>query len=456
VAISPLLITCGNDTSSEGGVGGSGISMGRVSQIGSVYVNNIHYNTDSAVFVINGSETNMGLADIGVGMVVHLTGTKNVSDGTGFAERITYESLLVGPVDMEFNPLEKQIKVMGQTVLINDDTVVVDDLNDPVLTVSQLSANNIVEVSGYPVTSGVILATRIELKHGAHAYKVSGIVSSLDAASNGIIIGELAIDLSVIGQPLPEVGDYVRIVGRQQPSGGLFRADTLSIIQTDDLASDGEEFSLEGVITTQLDPLSHLFSVNGLIVDASATPYSTDETSLAAGRLVRVEGIMLDNVVLADEIELASTHARREKIGTTLESGAVDIDARTVTLMGKTVNITNSTIFENDKHGASTFSLEQLKRGDFLTAKVIDNNGEFTAIKLELDYTPSRYNATMEGNPSDLGGGYIEILGVMIDTSNVSGYRFQEERIEVTGNYDTATRILTATRIEEDDDDRHD
>ncbi len=450
VAISPLLITCGN-TSSEGGVGGSGVSMGRVSQIGSVYVNNIHYNTDNTRFIINGSETNSGQTDISVGMVVHVTGSKNSISGTGIADSLTYDSLLVGPVEARYSSPEKQIKIMGQIVHINDDTVMEDNINKPALTIEQLSVNTIVEVSGYPVVPGEILATRIELKSNTDLFKVSGSVGSVDAANNGFTIGGLTINASASGQTLPEIGDFVRVTSQQPPHGNIFHADSMSVVQTDGLAEDGEEFSLEGVITTPLDPVSHLFSVNGLVVDASATPYRTDVTSLAAGRLVNVEGVMLNNALLADEIDLASSSTEREEIGAVLQNGAVNLSARTVTLMGKTIHITNSTIFENDRRGESTFSLDELQAGDFLQAKVIDIGYQITALKLELENTPSQHNATLEGSPNDLGGGYIEILGVRIDTSGVTNYNFADERIEVSGNYDSATQILTATHIEEDD-----
>ena len=50
-ATSLLLSSCGGGgTTSEGGIGGTGVSSGRVSQVGSVFVNGTHYDTDGAEF----------------------------------------------------------------------------------------------------------------------------------------------------------------------------------------------------------------------------------------------------------------------------------------------------------------------------------------------------------------------------------------------------------------------
>lgn len=461
LAVSLLLIGCGpaDDQVAEGGIAGTGVSMGRVSQIGSVYVNDIHYNTDNTRFVINGNE-NGDLTDIGVGMVVQVTGSKDSTTGTGVADQVVYESLLVGPVDILFEPTTHHIGIAGQTVHINDDTVIEDNLNNPALTVDQLLLNTLIEVSGYPSSPGEILATRIELKSYTDVYKVSGLVSAVASANGEFTVGGLTIDASAIAQ-LPAVGSFVKVEGPLPPGDGYFTAESVTPVQTSGLAGDGAEFTLEGVITTRLDPVTHLFSINGQTVDASLTPYSIDEMALAAGRMVKVDGIMDGDVLLAEEIELDTTRSARETIAFVLQNDTVDLDARTVTLMDKTVHITNSTIFENDRYGESTFSLDELQAGDFLAARVVDNNGELTATKLELDDAPYSYSASLKGYPKNLGGGQIEILGVTIDTSGISGYTFKRERTEVRGQYDLLTGILIATRIDgesdgDDDDDDDD
>ena len=75
------LISCGggNTTVAEGGIGGTGISMGAVTGFGSIYVNGVKYDTTNTRFTSNGSiETDQ--SHLSKGMVVVVRGDIN-SDG---------------------------------------------------------------------------------------------------------------------------------------------------------------------------------------------------------------------------------------------------------------------------------------------------------------------------------------------------------------------------------------
>jgi hypothetical protein len=461
IACSLLLSSCGGGgTVAEGGIGGTGISMGRVAQVGSVYVNGIHYNTDNAQFTIDGNSSST-LNDIGVGMVVRVTGSRDTATATGVAESVVYDSLLLGPVDVIFDSSNSHIGVMGQVVHINTDTVFENRTVDDTLTLDTLPLDSLVEVSGFPDTlTGEILATRVVLKSSVTRYKVSGIAGDTDPLNTSQFnIGGLTIDTSA--SP-PTAGTYVAVESSLPPDTSttppLFTAESVTPIGNSDgtIAADGQQVDLEGVITGGLDS-NDLFVVNGQIVDASLTPLSGEVLLLAAGRIVEIDGVMNGTILLAENIAVEASNSEREELSALLENDAVNIAASTVTLMGRTVRITNSTILENDLGGSSTFSLSDLTTGDYLEAKVYDNNGELTATKLELDHAPSHssYNAELEGTPSSLGGSTIEILGVEIDTNpSETHYHFDPndiQRIEVKGDYDPISGIVTATSIKKDD-----
>ncbi|MEJ2393510.1 MAG: DUF5666 domain-containing protein [Candidatus Thiodiazotropha sp.] len=462
VASSLLLTSCGGGggTVAEGGIGGSGISMGRVAQVGSVYVNGTQYNTDNTQFIIDGDNTST-LNDIGVGMVVRVTGSRDTTTNTGVAESVVYDSLLLGPVDVIFNSSTSHIGVMGQAVHINEDTVFENTILDDPQTLETLALNALVEVSGFPDTqTGEILATRVELKSSVSTYKVSGIASDVDPNNiSQFDIGGLTIDASSSISSIPAAGSYVAVESSLPPDTSstppLFTPESISIIGNGDgtVAADGAQVDMEGVITSGLDS-NDLFVVNGQIVDASLTPLSGETLQLAAGRVVEIDGVMNGTILLAETITLEVSTNEREELAALLQSGAVNIAASTVTIMGKTIHITNSTIFENDLGGSSTFSLSDLAVGDYLEAKVYDNNGELTATKLELEDPPHHYNAELEGIPSSLGGNTIEILGLEIDTNpSETHYHFDPndiQRIEVKGNYDPVSGTVTATSIEND------
>jgi hypothetical protein len=463
VASSLLLSSCGGGggTVAEGGIGGSGISMGRVTQVGSVYVNGIHYNTDNAQFVIDGNSSST-LNDIGVGMVVRVTGSRDTTTATGVAESVVYDSLLLGPVNAIFDSTSNHIGIMGQAVHINPETVFENSISGTTLTLETLPLDSLVEVSGFPDTlTGEILATRIVLKSSVSNYKVSGIASAVDPLNtNQFDIGGLTIDASSVLSSIPAAGTYVAVESSLPPDSSttpaLLTAESIAIIGNGDgtVAEDGAQVDIEGVITSGLDS-NDLFVVNGQIVDASLTPLSGETLQLAAGLLVEIDGVMNGTILLAETITLEVSTNEREELAALLQSDAVNIAASTVTLMGRTVHITNSTILENDLGGSSTFSLSDLAAGDYLEAKVYDNNGELTATKLELELPPHHNNAELDGIPSSLGGNTIEILGVEIDTNpSETNYHFDPndiQRIEVKGNYDSTTGTVEATSIRRGD-----
>ena len=437
----------------EGGIGGTGIAMGRVAQIGSVYVNGVHYNTDNATFIVDGEYYDNSDSHIAVGMVVRVSGSIDNASASGVADTVSYDSLLVGPVDSLYNPSLSHIGVMGQAVHINADTVFENTLAHDSHTLETLPLGALVEVSGFPdVMSGEILATRVVLKSAVTRYKVSGVAGPVDAMNpNLFTIGGLTIDASAVYFAIPAEGDYVYAESNQppDPSSQVFTTDSISKIGNGDgtVAADGEQVDFEGVITTGLDADDH-FTVNGQVVDASLTSLSGNTLLLAAGRIVKIDGVMNGSVLLAENIEVEASGSEREEISAKLASGAVDLAASTVTLMGQTVHVTYSTILENDHEGASTFSLRDLSDGDYLQAKVYDNNGVLTASKLEWERSPSTYNASLEGIPTELGPNLIEVLGVQVDTTAVSGYTFvADQRILVRGNYNESRLTLIATSI---------
>lgn len=457
IVTSLLLSSCGSGggTTAEGGIGGSGISMGRVAQVGSVYVNGTHYNTDNATFSVDGDNTRTQ-ADITVGMVVRVTGTRDTATATGVAESVVYESLLIGPVDIVFNATNSHIGVIGQTVHVNADTVFESTIPNDTHILETLPLDAMVEVSGFHnAQTGEILATRIEHLSSISNYKVSGIAGDVDPVNTTQFpIGGLNIEASAVFSSIPIAGTYVAVESSQPPdtsiTPNLFTAESIHTLSAGTVAADGDLVEIEGVITGGLDS-NDLFVVNGQTVDASLTPLAGETMQLAAGRIVEVEGVMNSTILLAESIEVEASSSDREEISALLESGAVDIAASTVTLMGKTIHITNSTIFEDDHEGSSTFALTDLSTGDYLEAKVYDNNGELTATKLELDDAPSSHDAELEGNYGVLDATHIEILGVTIDISGITGFTFSGQRIEVEGNYDPVSHTLTATSVGNDD-----
>lgn len=430
----------------DGGIGGTGITQGRVTSFGSVFVNGIEFNTDSASFTVNdltGSQD-----DLAIGMVVRISGSSDTTNATGTADSITYDSLIEGVVNSNDITLNNTLIVMQQTISVDGDTVYDNPIDATLL--EDLPPNSEVEVSGFTNGNGNVLATRIEVKSLAWAgdeLEISGVVSAI--SGDTFQIGSLVVDGSGISSIPPE-GTFVEVEGSRF-SGDLFIADSIDIETESDsaVAEDGEEVEIEGQITQALDA-NDLFTLNGQLVDASGTNLSGATSQLTLGRVAEVEGVMNGNILLAEEIELAAAAADRGEISAILGADNVDVSAGTVTLLGRTIKVDNSTIMENDAGDESaSFTLDQLTSSDYLEAKIYTDNNTLVASKLELEQIPSNHNAEVEGIANLVDSSTIEIFGITIDTSGVDDYSFSNQIIEVKGDF--VNGVLVADSIKEDD-----
>ncbi len=456
------LYSCGGGSTqvADGGIGGTGITQGRVTNFGSIFVNGIEFNTDNASYTVNNTEASQD--DLAIGMVVRISGSSDASNATGTALSVTYDSLIEGVVNSNDITTNGTLNVMDQTISVDGDTVYVNPFDATPL--ESLPLNSIVEVSGFTDGNGDILATRIEVKSLAWSgdeLEVSGLLSNI--AGTQFQIGDLTIDGSAL-QEIPLEGTFVEVKGSGF-SGGLFVAESIEIEGDGSIlvASDGEEVEIEGQITQALDA-NDRFALNGQIVDASATSLSGASDQLTLGRVAKVDGVMNGDILLAEEIRLSAIASERGEISSILGSDSVDAGAGTVTLLGQTIRVDNSTIMENDVDEHSNFTLADLTAHDYLEAKVYTQGGVLVASKLELDSPPQRYNAEVEGLPEFIDNSTIRVLGVTVDTSGVTGYSFVAAIIEVRGDY--IDGVLYADRIstigddgdggDHDDQDDHD
>jgi hypothetical protein len=444
-----VLYSCGGGGGTQvadGGIGGTGITQGRLTSFGSIFVNGTEFNTDSASFTVNNLEATQN--DLAIGMVVRISGSSDTVNATGNAESVTYDSLIEGLLNSNDIASNNTLILMNQSVRVDGDTVYENRIDSTAL--ENLPVNSEVEVSGFTDGSGTILATRIEVQSLAWAggeLEISGLISGI--SDNQFQIGNLTIDASNI-ESLPSEGTFVEVEGSRF-SGDLFIASSVEVEGDGDqvVAEDGHEVEIEGQITQALDT-HDLFSLNGQIVDASATPLSGATEQLTLGRVAKVEGVMNGDILLAEEIDLKADSSERGEISAFLGIGNVDTSAGTVTLLGKTIIVDNSTIMESDEHSSSSFTLDQLISSDYLEAKVYMDNGSLVASKLELEQAPSNHNAEVEGIPQFINNSTIEIFGIRIDTSRVN-YSFANRSTEVTGNFFDG--VLIATNIELDDHD---
>src|SRR3972149_8130806 len=196
----PLSLTDGNNDLAGGGIGGTGISVGKITAAGgtSVDVNGVAFDITNTTVTVDGVPGNQN--NLKVGMIVKVDGTFNPDGTTGIAANIEFKDILEGPVDS----VSPTLVVLGQTVSVSSSTHYdfADINSDGTIDVSDFGIGNIVEVSGFVDANGVIHATYISLKAESTAgdefeIELKGTITNLNTFEGTFTFGSLLIDYNI-------------------------------------------------------------------------------------------------------------------------------------------------------------------------------------------------------------------------------------------------------------------
>lgn len=301
-----IMVSCsggGNDLAG-GGIGGTGvISVGPITDLGSIFVNGVEFETTISEITLDGvpgDETQLK-----VGMVVTVTGTLNAGLQTGTADSVVYDDSVEGPIT-EIDLNNNRIIVLGQAVLLDGNTVF-DDFDTENPGISDLAVNDYVEVSGLPALDGSILATRIELEEEEEGVELSGFVSN--PGSDYFFINNQKVDFSGAvfenfnGLELM-AGDFIEVKGTYESLTGVVFAERI-ILKNSSYYEEDDELELSGFIKSLAGFEFILLTPNGnqKVEYSSATNFENgSENDLAINREIRVEGYISNNVLMAEEI----------------------------------------------------------------------------------------------------------------------------------------------------------
>ncbi len=361
-------------------------TMGTITAFGSVVVNGVHYDINSAAITRNGQTVTQ--ASLAVGQIARVHGKKNVHDSNGHADHVDVDDQLVGPVT-SIDVAGGSFVALGQTVTVDSATSFNKDLTG----LSALVVGDIVEVSGLAAADGHIAATRIERDNVITTFQVIGTVADRDAMAHTFKINALTVDYSTamvndfaIGAPAD--GDAVEVTGA--PFDAVTTTLTAARVSAADdettEADRGDDVEREGLITRFVSATD--FDVAGKAVTTTTTTVFEGGTvdDLALNVRVEAEGTLdASDVLVADKIEIKKAGIAELKGNVT----ALDATAGTVTLLGVTVTVTAETRLE-DKSDADVedFSLADLMVGDTVQVRGFENpvgSGAITATKLERE-----------------------------------------------------------------------
>ena len=228
-------------------------------------MNGVEFETSGAAITTDGKTAIQD--DLEIGMIVAVEGTFNVDGLHGTAKSIKFKDNLEGPVT-GVNTTAQTLTVLGQTVIVDAATDIYDASRTKI-TFTGILIGDIVEVSGFVDSTGIIHATYIKVKGsaGEGEIELKGTISELDVIPGTFKIGALIVDYS--GAQIEVTGGlqnglFVEVKSNAGPIEGVLIASKIEA--EDEIFSiahgdEGEKAEVEGFVTTPLS--DNEFEVNG-------------------------------------------------------------------------------------------------------------------------------------------------------------------------------------------------
>ena len=378
------LTGCGGGGSDVAGLssGGTGsFTSGTISGLGSIIVNGIRYNNDSATVVSRDDGTTFG-QPLKVGMVVSIQGssvtpaTTTNGTATATATKISCGSEWQGPVS---SVGASSFTMLGLTVDVLASTVFEDEDGGNATQLTGLTTSHFVEVHGYvDQTTGHLQATHVEASTTPPTqYKLSGVVNNFSAVNQTFKLGTTAQPSSQISwdsnTSVPTSwsdGVFVRVTMTPGLLATHIRLLTSPLAL---LGSDNEhDVEIHGFISAYQSNAD--FTVNGIQVDASNARIAGG--TLALGVRVEIHGSITNSVLIATKVE---TPSNIDEASRTFEFhgtvSAWDATAQTFVLHGLTFKYSNSTSIQG----------VTLANGVSIEVKATRSSGAWMATEIRSD-----------------------------------------------------------------------
>lgn len=400
VASSLLLTACVETQLAEGGIGGTGISVGPITGFGSIIQNGVRYDVSQARFMRDGIMV-ADQSQYRIGEIVKIKGTINADGVTGEATQVDYGSLLQGQITA-LSEDGKSLYILKQQVRIDSLTVL-----HGIKLFSDLKLGNVVQISGARDAQGIIRANSLTLQqasfvNGSSVQLLEGRISQVDVSNQTFIINGLVIDYSRVARgALPTVNQYLRVTSQASLQNNLLLASDYRLTQEFVEFTVGEEAELEGLVTAFISPSR--FAVNGqLVVTTAATEFENSTAAdIKLNALLEAEGrINKQGELVAEEISVrqASSAQTRELEG---KVSAIDGSTQTLTILGNTLLVDASTsLLEKAADQETSIRFTDLQVNDHLEIKARQlADGRLLALRIERDL-------------EDLSSGDIEVKGL--------------------------------------------
>lgn len=427
-ALAISIAACSSGGSDVAGIGGSGItSSGTITGFGSVYVNGVKYDTSSSTITI---DDNPGIeSDLSVGMRVTVSGSL-IDDSNGTATSISFNDDLEGPVS-NIQPLPydttRTLTILGRQVVIDSTTTSFDisgTLPGP-FDFDSIADDNLVEVSGFLDSNGVMKATRVELKatnfnHNGTIVEMKGTVENFNfptfnlANTTGVTVD---VTSAVIDNNLPGGivdGAFVEVKGTCS-SGTCTTVNASKVESGLEDFNDNDDVEVEGIVTSLTD--QNNFEVNGIPVDASSATRIPTSLNLVEDQEVEVEGTIVNGTLIATKVKDESNDLKIEATISSVTPANNSFELTPVSGQPAITVVIDKSTEVDDNVGSITNPddlITGLNNGDFVSVEGYDGgSGTVAASEVERD---AQDDVIIQGiiTAGSTASGTVTILGVTI------------------------------------------
>ncbi len=412
--IAALVIACTQRLDGHAGIEGTGdavASRGVVTKLGSIYVNGIHFETDTAEIYVNDELTTEDV--ILQGMVVNVEGSVGRSANEAIAHKVHFDYLVTGEIEAvsvnDDNVLV--LSMLGYSIVVPENTLFKGTDYD------HLSVGDVISVSGLEVNETTLYASQIKSSSETGEAALQGRIKQIDASSNTFIVNDVTIDYSGIDRPdfnpanLQE-DEKIRVRGafigadRQLNARSFQNIVPYSYPEQATVTEEGFIYQYQSI---------QAFKLNGVTVDASSATFSGGDAQNLADQLrVSVRGTFRNTVLVADKVHMILP----SNLKTSGLISQVDAINHTLTVEELTFKVSPFTTFDDKGAQANRyFNLNDLNTGDHVEIYAVKDQDGWSAntiIRQPQNSEPFSIKGEIVGfNPQ--GNIYLQDMLVIID-----------------------------------------
>ena len=448
----------------------SGTSVGAVSGFGSVYVNGTRFATDGNVSSDDGFEREDQLSK---GMILKVEGDWD-DRGEGQADRVSYDDTLRGPIEgLSWDETARSgtLTMLGQTISLDSKTVF---RGATPVAINDNPMGYRVRVSAWRLEDGSFRASYVGARaigvefDDGNEVEIEGVVADLDTSAETFTINGFLIDYtSAEGDDDFSLDDLTN--GLVVEVEGYLRGSTIMAeeIEDEDDWFDGNDDAVEisGTIY-DLDGPDRQFSLNGGRVQiTNGTEFDDiNQSSLADGLFVKVEGDFRNGILVAEEIEGQESDAELDGV---IES--INLSDESLVVSGVRVQLTGNTLIDDDDDDdndrrSRVQDIQSLQVGDYLEIEGrqrSSSGGFLEAFSIERededdDDDDNVEDFELEARVSAIGSNSITIMNleVLLDGYSTAGASVGDEvEIEYRSTGGGQYELTESVEVDNDDDD---